>query len=101
MREIGLGERVVKDLTRDIWGNNHYVYCDNYFTSVKLFEDLLANGTYVCGTIRTNRWCIPHAVSKSNLRTQESVSSVKKTTWLQLHGGTERLLHFFQLIQIH
>ena len=70
MREIGLGERVVKDLTRDILGNNHHVYCDNYFTSVKLFEDLLTNGTYACGTIRTNRRGIPHAVSKSNLKTQ-------------------------------
>ena len=46
VREIGLGERVVKDLTRDIWGNNHHVYCDNYFTSVKSFKDLLENGMW-------------------------------------------------------
>ena len=38
--EKGLSTRVVKDLTRSIAGKNHHIYCDNYFSSVKLFLDL-------------------------------------------------------------
>ncbi|KAK3107658.1 hypothetical protein FSP39_019342 [Pinctada imbricata] len=38
--EKGLGERVVRDLSRSIWGNYHHIYCDNYFTSIQLFNDL-------------------------------------------------------------
>ncbi|XP_033728229.1 piggyBac transposable element-derived protein 4-like [Pecten maximus] len=68
--EKGLGERVVKDLTRDIWGQNHHVYCDNYFTTVPLFEELLQNKTYACGTVRANRKGLPPAVVKAKLRKQ-------------------------------
>jgi len=53
--EHGLGYRVVHDLTRQITGKNHHVFCDNFFTSVKLAEDLLADKIYLCGTIRANR----------------------------------------------
>ena len=60
--EHGLGERIERDLMRDIGGQNHHVYCDNYFTSVPLFEELLANKTYACGIIRSNRKGLPPAV---------------------------------------
>ena len=76
--EKGLGERVVKDLTKDIWGKYHHVYCDNYFTSIPLFEDLFANRTYACGTIRTNRKGVPHAISRSKLRRQGEVVQRQK-----------------------
>ncbi|XP_033763437.1 piggyBac transposable element-derived protein 4-like [Pecten maximus] len=68
--EVGLGERVVKDLTRDIWGSFHRVYCDNYFTSVPLFQELLRNKTYACGTFRSNRKHLPPAVTKAKLKQQ-------------------------------
>lgn len=71
--EKGLGERVVKDLTRSIWGKYHHIYCDNYFTSVDLFHELLDNKTYACGTIRTNRKGLPPAVSKCKLKKQGQV----------------------------
>ena len=82
----GLGERVVKDLTREIWGENHHVYCDNYFTSTDLFQELLENGTYACGTIRTNRKGLPPAVSKAKLRrqgemVQQQNHSMVATAW--------------------
>lgn len=66
--ERGLGERIVKDLTRDILGQNHHVYCDNYFTSVPLFEELLDNSTYACGTIRANRKGLPPFVVQGKLK---------------------------------
>lgn len=84
--EKGLGERVVRDLTRDIWGKFHHVYCDNYFTSLPLFEKLLENQTYACGTIRTNRKGLPPAVTKAKLKKQGEVvqrqnDSMVATAW--------------------
>ena len=38
---------------------NHHIYCDNYFSSVNLFLDLLEQGTYACGTLRSNRKGFP------------------------------------------
>lgn len=69
-REKGLGECVVKDLTRSIWGKYHHIYCDNYFTLIDLFHELLGNKTYACGKIRTNRKGLPPAVSKCKLKKQ-------------------------------
>ena len=51
----GFGEKVVKDLTEAISGKNYSIYCDNYFTSVNLFQDLLKRKIYACGTIRSNQ----------------------------------------------
>ncbi|XP_033725281.1 piggyBac transposable element-derived protein 4-like [Pecten maximus] len=68
--EHGLGERVVWDLTRHIAGQNHHVLCDNYFTSVNLFERLLAKNTYACGTVRVNRKGLPKEVTTAKLKIQ-------------------------------
>ena len=57
--ETGLGTRVVKDLTRNIVGKNHHIYCDNFFTSIGLFQELLDKKIYACGTIRSNRKFFP------------------------------------------
>ena len=53
--ETQLREWVVKDLTRNLVGKHYIVYCDNFFTSVQLFNDLLKDSIYACGTIRWNR----------------------------------------------
>ena len=58
-RELGLGGNVVKKLTRNIIGHNYTVYCDNFFTNAALFQDLLADGIYACGTYNTTRKCYP------------------------------------------
>lgn len=52
--EHGLGYRVVHDLTRTITGKYHHVFCDNFFNSVKLAEDLQEDKLYICGTIKQN-----------------------------------------------
>ena len=54
-RETSLGERVVKDLSRALVGKYYTIYCDNYFSSVKLFNNLLKDSIYACGTLRSNR----------------------------------------------
>lgn len=53
-----MGSRVVKDLTATIQHKNHHVYCD-FFSSFQLFSDLLSDGIYACGTIRSNRKNFP------------------------------------------
>ena len=47
-----VGEKVVKNLSWPLVGGNYHIYCDNFFTTVRLFEDLLEDGIYACGTFR-------------------------------------------------
>ncbi|XP_022798311.1 piggyBac transposable element-derived protein 4-like [Stylophora pistillata] len=57
--EHGLGHRVVSDLVRSLHGKKYHIFCDHFFTSVKLAEDLLENDLYLCGTTRSNRKDFP------------------------------------------
>ncbi|XP_064384056.1 piggyBac transposable element-derived protein 4-like [Halichondria panicea] len=67
-RQVGLGEHVVKTLTSELKGKNHHVYFDNFFTSVKLLEDLLEDGIYGCGTARKDRKGFPPALKTVSLK---------------------------------
>ena len=51
--EVGLGKRVVLDLTRRLAGTRSHIYFDNYFTSVQLLEELSARNLYRCGTVKS------------------------------------------------
>eukprot|EP00731_Ephydatia_muelleri_P034280 Em0054g3a len=53
-KDWNMGEQIVLDLTYHLRGKYHHVYCDNFFTSSRLLEELLANGIYGCGTVRQN-----------------------------------------------
>ncbi|KAJ8969632.1 hypothetical protein NQ314_001662 [Rhamnusium bicolor] len=53
------GGRVETDLTRDLVGNHHEIYMDNYFSSVGLYKKLQDEGIYTCGTVRMMRKHIP------------------------------------------
>ena len=46
----GLGHRDVSDLVSDLMGKNYHIFCDNFFTSVRLAEDLLSDKLHLCGT---------------------------------------------------
>ena len=39
--EIDLGGNVVKRLSTQLSGKGYHLYCDNFFTSIPLFEDLV------------------------------------------------------------
>ncbi|KAJ8971485.1 hypothetical protein NQ314_000676 [Rhamnusium bicolor] len=56
LTEKSLAERVVKDLSRNLVGKNHKLYFDNFFNSVPLQKDLLADKIYACGTARKNHY---------------------------------------------
>ena len=69
--ETGLGARVVTDLTRSLVGGHYHIYMDNYFTGIPLFKELLNDGLYACGTIKSNRKGWPSAFHPKLLKNQD------------------------------
>ena len=65
--EKDLGGKVVKKLVEPLAGDHYHIYFDNYFSSVKLFEDLLDDGLYACGTFRRDRKGIPEDIKCTKL----------------------------------
>ena len=61
---------VVKKLTSDFKGKYHRVFFDNYFTSLKLLEDLEAEKIYSCGTARRDRRGFPDMLKHAKLKTK-------------------------------
>jgi len=53
--EHGHGHRIVSDLVHVLHGKNYHIFWDNFFTSVRLAEDLPRNNLYLCGTTHSNR----------------------------------------------
>ena len=68
--ETGLGARVVTDLTRSLVRGHYHIYMDNYFTGIPLFKELLNDGLYACGTIKSNRKGWPSAFHPKLLKNQ-------------------------------
>ena len=56
---LGVSGSVVKTLLDDYKGNDHVFYSDNWYTSPKLYQWLLANKFGACGTVRPNRANFP------------------------------------------
>ena len=77
-RETGLGEKVVLQLAESIKGNHHHLYFDNYFSSITLLSKLLEDGTYACGTIRTNRKQYPSEISEEAKRFDRGQSTFRQ-----------------------
>lgn len=49
--ERNLGERVVKNLCENLYGRNHKVFMDNYFSSYNLYKFLETKAIFACGTV--------------------------------------------------
>ena len=58
-RVNGLGYDVVMKMASPFLKKHRHFFFDNFFTSTKLMEDLLAQDTYACGTVRSNRKDLP------------------------------------------
>ena len=78
-RELALGEKVVLKLSESVKGKHHQLFFDNYFTSLPLLDKLLAQGTYACGTIRTNRKNFPSVISEEAKRFQRGESTFRQS----------------------
>lgn len=57
--EVNQGKRVVTQLVKPFQNTGRRVTFDNFFTSIPLAEDLLQNGFYSVGTLRSNKREIP------------------------------------------
>ena len=57
------GPSVVKWLIEPIKGKGHFVFYNNFFSSVDLSKDLSID-TYMCGTARMNRRKFPDSLKK-------------------------------------
>ena len=71
-REVNQGARVVKDMVRPWFGTGRNVNADNFFTSVPLVEELLAQQLTYVGTIRKNKPDIPPEIQPSRAREEHS-----------------------------
>ena len=119
--EVGLGKKVVLDLTEKIRDKRHHVFIDNYFNSIELIEELLSRNLYGCGTVRSNIKDLPeqmmlprrkHRTERNNnrpavpplkLQPRQSKQWQRETFW-QLSGRKRReeiLSKSCQPIQIH
>ena len=61
-----MGERVVFDLISAHHFQGKHLYFDNFFTSLRLLENLKLQGIKACGTIRPARAGIPSDFAKKN-----------------------------------
>ena len=64
------GVNVIHRLLHGLENKGHIVVMDKFFSSVPLFMDLLDEGTYATGTVRTNRIGLPTALAKKSLYTK-------------------------------
>ena len=61
--EKNLAERVVKNLCEPIFGKNHHLFMDNFFTTYNLFRFLDTKNVFCCGTVNLNRKNLPKNLS--------------------------------------
>ena len=57
--KVGLGKRVLFELTEKLIGTRSHVYFDNYLNSVGLQEELLEMQLYGCETVKSNEIGLP------------------------------------------
>lgn len=62
--DMGFGGAAVLTMLREYFFNNHRVVIDNYFLSPTLAQKLLEKDTFVLGTVKKNRKCMPKFSTK-------------------------------------
>lgn len=67
----GHTHRICVELLKNLMNCGRILYIDNFYTSVRLYEDLLDSQTYVCGTLRSNRKGNPKNVCLKKLEKGE------------------------------
>lgn len=71
-REVNQGNRVVKDVVRQLYNTGRNVTTDNFFTSIPLAKELLQYNLTIVGTLRANKPHLPAAMKASSERAVES-----------------------------
>ena len=71
----GLTYAVVMKLVEGLEHKGHHLYCDNYYSSPALFNDLRQLGIGACGTVRLNRRGLPEKITSKSAMTKGDVRS--------------------------
>lgn len=82
------------ELVHKVEGVGHKIFMDNYFTSPKLFNDLLSRKINACGTVRHNRKGMPLNFSPKELKMKKRrycVEGEGDTQGCMLEGQTGSL----------
>lgn len=64
-QDLPLGYRVVLNLVKGLSHLGHVIYCDRFFSSVMLAEELLQQGVFLTGTVKKNSKFFPALSSVS------------------------------------
>ena len=84
------GERVVLQLSQHIEDHNYQVFCDNFFTTCEVLEQLLDSGIYACGTTRPMQPEFPNDLRGLKLHRGEFAfhqkGNVVATVWKDKRG---------------
>ena len=96
--EHGLATRVVFDLMKPYLDKGYHLYVDNFYTSLKLIQELEKRKTYACGTVRINRGEFPKAFKVANLDVGSS-TYLRMNYILAVHWKDKR--DVFVLSSIH
>lgn len=96
----GLGASVVKKLMDPFKGSGHFVYYDNFFTSVDLAHDLLDQyGSFSCGTARSNRKKFPECLKKIKIARGVSKNKLGENSTVNcIAWQDKKLVHFVDTI---
>ena len=68
---LGLGEEVVLQLTKDLERSFCTVYFDNFFNSRKLIEKLYQKGFYGIGTVQASRKQMPKMIDDKQMKRRD------------------------------
>jgi len=80
-----LGRKAVMSLMEPFLDKGYYLFMDNYYTFVGLFEELEERKTLACGTVRSNRVGLPRETC--NLKSRQ-VKQLKRGESLYRQKGT-------------
>ena len=92
--EIGLGARVVFDLSRDLVGGNYHLFFDNFFSSFTLLKRLKEEGIYATATTRKNRKAFPKEVKDAKLRNRGDSFSMQREGITACAWKDKKLVYF-------
>ena len=94
---VGKTAQVVGRLMKDLIGNGHHLYLDNFYTSEHLFTYLLQNNTGACGTVRKNRVKLPIEF-KSQKLTKGSTDTMHNNNILAMRFNDKKDIMFLSTI---
>ena len=74
--DMGLGPSVVMRLCEPFLNKSHFIFYDNYFSTVELAKTLVMKNTYCCGTARPNRKGFPTDLKTLTLKKRGEYKAV-------------------------